>query len=226
MVLPKTDFRSSNWLRMLSLWIQWCTLRSINLGSFWIKDLYLSAAWANIFRHLHTENCRWVKWSLITSLLAHFVHLKKFGSCGPFTLNEIPKESRLKEEVYSPNAMKPRIDGEYNSDLFLSFPVTAHQLSQNSSENSKNLRSHKLFFQELRESKIHWYANSKNFIALERQEDISEVRLTRKRHVHNSNVLKRKYYVWFPACSAILYIYTHCIKKRNFVPTRMFHLPK
>jgi hypothetical protein len=74
---------------------------------------------------------------------------KNSGYCRPCSRNRIPKESQLKGMTNSSNAMKPRND-EYNSDLFLSFPDTAHQMSQYSLEYSKNLGSHELFFQELR----------------------------------------------------------------------------
>lgn len=161
LVLTKTYFRSSNWLRMLSSWILCCTLRSINLGSFWTKDNHFSAAWASIFRHLHAENSRKFSWVesnhfaagalLFANNLQILSTLKKFGSYRSFTLNEITKESQLKKK-YSPNTIKPRSDDEYNSNLFLSFPGTAHQLPQNSTENSKNLRSYKFFFQELRKN--------------------------------------------------------------------------
>jgi hypothetical protein len=57
--------------------------------------------------------------------------LKKFGSCWPFTLNEIPKESQLKDKTHSPNEMKPRTADEYNCDLFLySSPTVAKLIGE------------------------------------------------------------------------------------------------
>jgi hypothetical protein len=144
MVFTNIKFRISNWFRMLSLWIRRCTLRSVNVGSFWIHDEHYPCSLGYCISLFACGNFSesWVKSNHIAAgaLLSAddpqiLSTLENFGSGGPFTRNEIPRESKPKDKTYFANAVTSRSHREYNSDFFLSFPGTADQLSQNSSEN-------------------------------------------------------------------------------------------